>query len=251
MMEHTEYGHTLGLLVLIAVAAALYSAVGQGGGSGYLAAMALFGVAPAHMKPAALIMNIFVTTLVWRRYHRSGDFAWSMFWPFATTSVPLAVLGGALTLHSSGYRLLVALALLIAALRLFWKSIDGEDLRRPSWYVTLPTGAVLGFVSGITGVGGGIFLGPLLLMCRWSTLHQAFALSAGFIWVNSTAGILGYFLSGQPAPPGIQWLVAAAVVGTVLGISILSRRSAPTTLQRVLGGVLVIAALKMVADAYG
>lgn len=247
-MEYSEYGHSFWFLILIALAAALYSSVGQGGGSGYLAVMALYGVVPAHMKPAALVMNVFVTSIVWYRYYRDGNFKWAFFWPFAVTSIPMAFVGGALTLHAAAYRLIVALALLVASIRLLWSPPHASGTQRPGWPVTIVVGGVLGLVSGITGVGGGIFLSPLLLLFRWCSLREAFALSAAFIWVNSAAGVSGYAFVGNAWPSGMVWLVVAALAGTAVGVKILARRGTPQTLQRILGAVLMIAALRMLTD---
>ncbi len=244
-MEYTQDGHWFWFLVLIATAAALYSSVGQGGGSGYLAVMALYGVTPAHMKPAALVMNVFVTSIVWYRYYRDGNFKWELFWPFAVTSIPMAFIGGTVTLHAAAYRLIVALALLVASIRILWRPPHAGRTRRPGWPVTVVIGAVLGLVSGITGVGGGIFLSPLLLLFRWCSLRETFALSAGFIWVNSVAGVSGYAFIGNAWPSGMAWLVLAAVAGTAVGVKILAGRGTPQTLQRILGMVLMIAALRM------
>lgn len=247
-MEYSQDGHVFWFLALIALAAALYSSVGQGGGSGYLAVMALYGMTPAHMKPAALIMNVFVTSIVWYRYYRHGEFKWKLFWPFVVSSIPMAFIGGALTLHAAAYRLIVALALLVASVRILWRPPRESRIRRPGWPVTIVVGAVLGLVSGITGVGGGIFLSPLLLLFRWCSLQETLALSAGFIWVNSVAGVSGYAFNNDVWPSGMVWLVLAALFGTAVGVKILAGRGTPQALQRILGVVLMIAALRMLID---
>ncbi len=244
-MEYSQDGHSFWFLALIALAAALYSSVGQGGGSGYLAVMAMYGVTPAHMKPAALVMNVFVASIVWYRYYRDGDFKWDLFWPFAATSIPMAFVGGVLTLHAAAYRVIVALALLAASMRILWRPLHAGQIRRPAWSVMIVIGAVLGLVSGITGVGGGIFLSPLLLLFRWCSLSETFALSAGFIWVNSVAGACGYAFTGNAWPPELVWLVLAALAGTAVGVSVLAQSGKPQTLQRILGAVLMVAALRM------
>ena len=247
-MDYPAYGHPFWFLVCITLAAALYSSVGQGGGSGYLAVMALFGVTPMHMKPAALLMNIFVTSVIWYRYHRAGNFRWDLFWPFIITSVPMAFVGGSITLYSTVYRVIVALALLTAALRLVWRPTHGDDVQEAKWHIASVFGAILGLISGMTGVGGGIFLSPLLLFFRWSSLNETFALSAGFIWVNSVAGILGYLFTGGSWPPGMAWMVLAVLFGALIGAKIFADHSTPQTLQRVLGVILVIAAIRILFD---
>lgn len=247
-MDYTVDGHSLWLFVFIALAAVLYSSVGQGGGSGYLAVMAFFAVTPEHMKPAALVMNVFVTSALWYRYQREGDFRWPLLWSFVSTSIPMAFVGGALTLDAVIYRVIVAVALLAAAMRLIWHPAPDQPAQAPSWRATLPVGAVLGLVSGTTGVGGGIFLAPLLLLFRWCTLRETFALSAAFIWVNSLAGVLGYSFTASSWPPDMVWYVVAALAGTVVGMNLLTKHSTPQVLQRILGVVLMIAAIKMLAD---
>lgn len=237
------------LLALIAVAAALYASVGHGGASGYLAAMALFGVSASFMKPAALAMNIVVAGLVFARLWRAGFFNARLFWPFALGSVPLAFLGGAIQLHEHAYQYLVAVALLVAAWRLFLAGHEPPTHDTPRLGVSLPVGAGLGFVSGLTGVGGGIFLSPLLLFLRWADMRATAAISAAFILVNSIAGLAGLFSAGVTLPRGLPWMMLAALGGAIVGSELAVRRLAPLRLRQLLGVVLVIAAVKMVVTA--
>src|SRR5262249_39514112 len=189
----------LGLLIF--AAAVLYSSVGHAGASGYLAAMALFGVAPAVMKPAALTLNIAVALITTFRFYRAGHFSWRLSWPFVVSSVPLAFVGGAITLPGAVYRVLVGLIMLFAAYRMFWYA-DHETTTVEPWRVAaLGCGAVLGFVSGLTGVGGGIFLSPLLLFMGWANFKQTAGTSSAFILLNSTAGLLGHLSSIPSLPP--------------------------------------------------
>lgn len=232
--------------VLIALAAALYSSVGQGGGSGYLAVMAFFGLAPEVIRPAALSMNLAVSSVVWWRLQRAGHFRGDLFWPFAVTSIPMAFVGGALQLEALLYNILVGVALLLAAARLLWRPPDLAQLRAPQRVPAAAYGAGLGLVSGITGVGGGIFLSPLLLFLRWCTLKENFALAAAFIWVNSLAAIIGYTWSARPWPADVPILMVVALIGVLAGIVWSERIATQTTLQRVLGLVLVVAGLKMI-----
>jgi uncharacterized protein len=233
------------LLAFIAVAAMLYSSVGHGGASGYLAAMALFGVSAALMKPAALAMNILVAGLVFVRLWRAGFFSARLFWPFALGSIPLAFLGGAIQLHERAYQYLVAMALLVAAWRLLIIGHEPPTRAAPRLGVALPVGAGLGFVSGLTGVGGGIFLSPLLLLLRWANMRTTAAVSAAFILVNSLAGLAGLLSTGVKLPSGLAWMMLAAFAGAVVGSELAVRRLAPVRLRQLLGVVLVIAAVKM------
>jgi hypothetical protein len=237
------------LLAFIAVAALLYSSVGHGGASGYLAAMALFGLAPVFMKPAALAMNIAVAGLVFYRLWRAGYFDARLFWPFALGSIPLAFVGGALTLPGSIYKVLVAVALLVAAARLLWNAQDHEVYTTPKRLVAVLSGAALGLLSGLTGVGGGIFLSPLLLLLRWANMRTTAAVSAAFILVNSIAGLAGHTSVAITWPVHLPLLMLAALAGAVVGAELAVRRLAPVTLRRVLGVVLVIAGAKMLLTA--
>jgi len=231
--------------LLIALAALLYSSVGHGGASGYLAAMALLGVAPAVMKPAALAMNVFVAGLVAWRLYRAGYFNARLFWPFALGSIPLAFLGGALTLPGHFYRYLVGAALVLAGIRLLIETRDLPARSTPPIPLAVTVGAVLGFVSGLTGVGGGIFLSPLLLFLRWADMRHTAALSATFILLNSLAGLAGHFAAGAALPSGLPWMVLAALAGGAVGAELAVRRLAPVKLRRLLGIVLLIAGAKM------
>ena len=233
------------LLILIALAALLYSSVGHGGASGYLAAMALLGVAPAVMKPAALVLNIFVAGWVAWRLYRAGYFNARVFWPFVLGSIPLAFVGGLLILPGNFYRYVVGAALVLAALRLLVEARDQPARSVPPPMLAIAVGAVLGFVSGLTGVGGGIFLSPLLLFLRWADMRHTAALSATFILLNSISGLAGHVAAGAGVPSGLPWMVFAALAGGVVGAELAVRRLAPVRLRQLLGVVLIIAAAKM------
>ncbi|HEX5802815.1 MAG TPA: sulfite exporter TauE/SafE family protein [Azospira sp.] len=236
------------LAALILVAALLYSSVGHGGASGYLAAMALFGVVPAVMKPTALALNVLVSLIATVRFYRVGAFSWRLFLPLIAASVPLAYLGGVLTLPAHLYRPVVGLVLLYAAWRFFVTARQADyPLAQPSLPVLLATGAVLGFLSGLTGVGGGIFLSPLLLFLRWAPLKTISGISAAFILANSLAGLAGVLGKGATLPPALPLWGVAAVIGGLVGAEYGSRRLGNSMIQKILAVVLVIAGLKMVA----
>ena len=211
--------------------------------------MALFGVSAALMKPAALAMNIVVAGLVFVRLWRAGFFNARLFWPFALGSIPLAFLGGAIQLHERAYQYLVAVALLVAAWRLLLASHEPPTREAPRLGVALPVGGGLGFVSGLTGVGGGIFLSPLLLFLRWASMRTTAAISAAFILVNSVAGLAGLITTGVSLPRGLPWMILAALGGAIVGSELAVRRLAPVRLRQLLGVVLVIAAVKMFITA--
>jgi uncharacterized membrane protein YfcA len=248
-MEILTTAELAALLALIAFAALLYSSVGHGGASGYLAAMALFGLAPVFMKPAALAMNIAVAGLVFFRLWRAGYFDARLFWPFALGSIPLAFVGGVLTLPGGLYKILVAITLLVAATRLLWMSQEHAVRAAPNFGIALAIGAGLGLLSGLTGVGGGIFLSPLLLLLRWANMRTTAALSAAFILVNSIAALAGHATVAVAWPAQLPLLMLAALAGAMIGSELAVRRLAPVTLRRLLGVVLVIAGAKLLFSA--
>ncbi len=238
----------LWLASLIFIAAVLYSSVGHGGASGYLAAMALFGMAPAVMKPTALVLNIIVAAIASFKFIRAGCFDKSLFWRFAIGSIPCAFVGGSIAIPTQIYKPIVGLVLLYAAGRLgfvggSYQPHEGRDL--PNW-LSIALGMIIGLLSGLTGVGGGIFLSPLLLLNGWTTIKQSAGVSAAFILVNSIAGLLGY-LTRFPTLPSSLWLWSiAAAAGGWLGAEYGSRRIGNRSLQRLLAVVLVIAGVKLI-----
>ena len=238
---------TLLLTLLIFMAALLYSSVGHAGASGYLAAMALFNLAPDVMKPTALVLNLVVATVGTIRYARAGCFAWNVFWPFAILSVPLAFLGGALKLPIPAYKMMLGGVLLFAAWRLGIKQSVSPSAEPKLVFLPLALGfgGIIGLLSGLTGVGGGIFLSPLLLFLGWADVRRTAGVSVAFILVNSAAGLLGHLASVNKVPVEIIWWAPAALLGGVIGSELGSRRLTPMMMRRLLAIVLVIAGGKM------
>ena len=237
---------TAGMLV----AAFGYASVGHGGASAYLAAMALAGIAPQEMRPVALLLNILVSSLATWKFWRAGHFRWRLFWPFAVVSIPLAYVGGAITLPGQAYKALVGLVLLYAAWQLWHSVRAGEEMRELSepplgWAMLI--GAAMGLLAGLTGVGGGIFLSPLLLMLGWAGTKQTSAVAAPFILVNSIAGLAAIVLAKSAPLPSYVWILAPAVIiGGWLGAEYGSRRFANPVVRRMLGVVLALAGAKMI-----
>ena len=233
------------------VAAFGYATVGHGGASAYLAALALAGVAPAEMRPIALVLNILVSAIGTYKFWRAGYFSWRLFWPFAVVSIPLAFLGGAITLPGHAYKILVGVVLIYAAWQLWHSARTGEEMRpvrEPPLAWSMVVGAALGLLAGLTGVGGGIFLSPLLLMLGWAGTKQTSAVAAPFILVNSIAGIAGAFTVRAATLPAQVWILAVAVlIGGWLGAEYGSRRFANPLIRRILAVVLAAAGAKMVA----
>jgi uncharacterized protein len=232
------------------LASFVYASVGHGGASAYLAAMALAGLAPAEMRPIALTLNILVSSLATWKFWRAGHFRWRLLWPFAAVSMPFAYLGGAVTLPSTVYKVIVGVVLLYAAWQL-WRSgragAEMREVREPPVPLALAIGAVLGLLSGLTGVGGGIFLSPLLLMLGWAGTKQTSATSAPFILVNSIAGLAAGLISGTASLPSMTWILGGVVlVGGWLGAEYGSRRFTNPVVRRFLAVVLAVAGGKMV-----
>lgn len=234
------------LTALIGLAALLYSSVGHAGASGYLAAMTLCGTPSAALKPTALVLNLLVAGLGSYRFHNAGHFRWRVLWPFALTSVPAAFLGGAMKLSDPVYRRLLGAALVLAVLRLVLpaKEIEAEP-PPPPVPAALAWGAGMGFLSGVLGVGGGIFLSPVLLLAGWAGMRQTAAVSVVFILINSAAGLAGHLASLQDVPREAGAWAAAAFVGGFVGSELGSRRLPPDWLKRLLAVVLAVAAAKL------
>lgn len=245
-MENTE-----DLLILLGLAAAafLYASVGHGGASGYLAVMALAGIEPESMRPAALALNVVVAGIGTWKYTRAGAFDWQVFWPFAVVSIPMAYVGGALHLPAGVFKPLVGLALLFAAWRMLLSSRRTEVVRREMKLApAFVAGAVMGLLSGMTGVGGGIFLSPLLLLLGWAGTRETSGIAALFILVNSLAGLAGLASQGRLAalPADFPlWVVAVAVFGW-LAAELGSRRLQLPVIRNLLALVLGVAGAKMI-----
>ena len=234
------------LLLGVALVAFLYSSVGHAGASGYIAVMSLCGLTATFIRPTALVLNILVACIGTFQFWHAGHFSWRLFWPFALLSVPAAYAGGYLHLAAPTLKPLLGLVLLFSAARLFFRQADPEETKAPSRPLAVAAGAGIGFLSGLTGTGGGIFLTPLLLFCRWTYTRRAAAVSVLFILVNSVAGLAGYLSSGQPVPSIVWPLAAAAVVAGTIGSRFGSRRFPVRTISILLATVLVIAGCKLI-----
>ncbi|TAF96522.1 MAG: sulfite exporter TauE/SafE family protein [Cytophagia bacterium] len=232
-------------LLLIAVMAFLYASVGHGGASGYLAMMALFGVAPSLMKSSALVLNVFVSILSFVQFYRAGFFRWQLFWPFAVASVPFAYWGAQQPITDSLYKQLLSVALLIAIARMLFQPNDSAPNKPAYLPLSLVVGAIIGFLSGMLGIGGGIILSPVILLLGWAKVKEAAAVSALFIFVNSISALSSLFRTGfVPSPQLLSWL-SAALVGGFWGAYQGGFKFNIPTLRYVLAGVLVIACVKL------
>lgn len=235
------------LLLLLSLVAFLYSSVGHGGASGYLAVMAIMGVAPAMMKSSALVMNLAVSLFSFIGFYRAGHFRLKLFLPFALASIPMAFVGGTMTLSDSIYKKILAVCILFSIVRLIYKFDTDENNRPiPIWAGVL-SGGLIGLLSGMIGIGGGIILSPLMLLMRWANLKETAAVSALFIFVNSLSGLYGQLQKGGISlPENMQWAVLATIIGGLAGSYFGSQKFNVPTLKRLLAVGLVIACLKLI-----
>lgn len=233
------------ILPAIFIVAILYSSVGHGGASGYLAVMALFAIPAATTRPSALLLNVFVASIGTIQFYRAGHFAWRTFWTFALTSIPLAYIGGMITLPTTVYKIVLGMVLLFAAIRLAWNLKSDADTKSPNVWFGLTLGASIGLLSGLVGVGGGIFLTPVLLLMNWSETKTAAGVSAMFILVNSIAGLAGNYSQLVGLPSDVWFWIGAAVIGGVLGSTLGAQRFDSLTLRRILAVVLLFAGVKL------
>jgi uncharacterized protein len=233
------------LAVAFFLAAILYSSVGHAGASGYLAAMAFVGVPTPTMRPTALVLNLLVASIATIRFARAGFFSPRLFWPFAFGSIPLAFIGGGITLPGHWYRTLVGLVLWIAAVRL-WLNLRLHAKHDPPMLVAIVCGAGIGLLAGLTGTGGGIFLSPLLLFMGWAETRETGGVAAAFILVNSLAGLAGNPTSLSHVPAQLPMWAGAVVIGGLIGAELGSRRLGTPTFRRLLGVVLLVAGAKLI-----
>jgi uncharacterized protein len=240
--------HIVLLAIMLFFAATLYSSIGHADASAYLAAMALVGAPSELMKPTALCLNIIVATIGTIQFARAGYFSWRIYWPFATTSIPCAFIGGAIRLPYHYYNTIVGVVLVFAAGRLMYSTANTSEFKtRPLPVgVALVLGAAIGLLAGLTGVGGGIFLSPLLLLAHWADIKQTAAVSVAFILANSIAGLAGNLASVQNLPSQIPLFAAVVAIGGILGSHLGSRRFAPNALKYLLAVVLLVAGFKLV-----
>ena len=208
--------------------------------------MAFLSVSPTVTRPTALVLNLFVASIGAFQFYRAGHFAWNVFWPFAVTSIPFAFLGGMITLPTNVYKILLGCVLLFAAFRLAWSFSKDVAPVPPKIWVALICGAVMGLLSGLVGVGGGIFLTPLLLLMNWSETKTAAGVSALFILVNSAAGLLGNYQQVSVLPSEVVFWIGAAIIGGIVGSLLGSQKFESLMLRRVLAAVLLFAAVKLI-----
>jgi uncharacterized membrane protein YfcA len=225
----------------------MYASVGHGGASGYLALMALFNTDPSIMKPTALLLNLFVSLTAFIQFYRGGHFKWKIFLPFALASIPLSFLGGMITLDAAVYKKILGVLLLIPVSRfLFSRNVHEEQHREANPWLSMAIGGLIGLLSGLIGIGGGIILSPVLLLMGWTNQKQTAAISALFIFVNSLAGLGGQLAKGISFSTDMVSMVAIAFGGGLLGAWFGAIRFNQRLLQYFLAAVLALAAFKLI-----
>lgn len=231
---------------LLFIVAFLYASVGHGGASGYLALMALFSFNPSIMKSSSLVLNIFVSFISFYQYYRGGHFKWKLLLPFIITSIPASFIGAYITLDALAYKKILAILLIFPILRLM--GIIGKEsdtIKEHNMVLALIIGAVIGLLSGMIGIGGGILLSPIILLLHWGNMKQTAAVSALFIFVNSIAGLAGLISKGTTIDSHIYGWVLVAVTGGLAGAYIGRKQLSNKALKAILAFVLLIASIKL------
>lgn len=234
-------------MALLPLVAFLYSSVGHGGASGYLALMALFSFAPNTMKPTALLLNVFVSGIAFYHYYKAGHFNKKLFFAFAMASIPLAFVGGAIEVDATIYKKILGVLLIFAILKML--DIFGKDrssLKPIKIWQGLIIGGIIGFFSGLIGIGGGIILTPVILILHWGKMKEAAAVSALFIWVNSVSALIGQVSSGVVISSQTFLLALIAFIGGFLGSYYGSKIYNNKSLKYLLAVVLIIASIKLI-----
>jgi uncharacterized protein len=238
------------LLLLLPIVAFLYASVGHGGASGYLALMSAFAFPITYMKPTALVLNILVSSVAFYFYYREKNFEWNLFYPFALTSIPFSFVGGYLKIDAYYYKMILATVLVFAVLRLLgFFGKEKNTLNEINLPLALGFGAIIGFLSGLLGIGGGIILSPVLLLFGWATMKQAAAVSALFILTNSISGLFGFVSQGGILPESSLVLIGVVFIGGLLGGYYGSTKFNTKSLRYILSAVIGIAIVKLYTTA--
>ena len=251
----------IGLLLLfgLSIIAVMYSSVGHGGASGYLAVLSLTVYAendPVWLKQHAWSLNLLVAGIAFYAYKKSGFFNIKLALPFIVASIPAAFVGGYLRVDNTIYDILLSLTLVFAAWKLYSTkdSLSSVEInKRPPFHIAIIVGLVIGFLSGIIGVGGGIFLSPIILLFGWSDPKTTAGIAAVFIWVNSFSGLVGSTISGQLALD-ISTLIpfsTAVLIGGYIGSKYGSEKLSQNSIKKMLVVVMLIAAIRQILDLLG
>lgn len=242
------------LIPLVFLIAGVYASVGLGGGTGYLAVMTLLGVSTVTMTPTALLLNLVVTGAALLRFGLAGRLQWRLFLPFLLPAIPAAFLGGLVTADRRLFLGLLAIALTGAALTMLRSdSIARQPMQSPArarlFLISIPAGVAIGFLSGFLGIGGGVFLGPLILFLGWAGPRETAAMNSALVLCLSASGLAAHGFKGNVEFSFMLPLVAAAIAGGLIGAGLAEKKLSPRALQCILAAVIMIAALKAGVDA--
>jgi len=254
MTETLPLGLLLILFPLVMLVAGAYASVGLGGGTGYLAIMTLAGVSAATMTPTALLLNLVVTGAALARFGVAGRLKWRLFLPFLLPAIPAAFLGGIVIADRRLFLALLAAALAVAAITMFRNAANAQ--RRPTepdrlrlFLVGIPSGLVIGFLSGFLGIGGGVFLGPIVLFLGWSAPQELAAMNSTLVLVLSAIALAAHGLKGSIELSVVFPLAVAALIGGLGGATLAEKKLSARTLQRIFAVIVLIAAIKAAYDA--
>ncbi len=230
----------------VLIIAFLYSSSGHGGATAYLAIMAILGFAPDIIKPTALILNLIVSSIAFTLFYKAGYFKFKILLPFAVTSIPMAYLGSQVVISLNAYQVILGILLLIAALRIVYNPVERKTIKPIPYLIAVPIGAMLGFFSGMIGIGGGVILSPILIIAGWAKTKQTAAVVSLFVFLTSASGLVGIWNSGAGLSNEIVLWGLAGIMGGIAG-SYLGGYKFPVSYLRIfLSAVLVFASIKLI-----
>lgn len=226
--------------------AILYTSVGHAGASVYIAIMSLFGLASPVIKPTALVLNVFISSFTSWRFIKHDYFDFKVFLPLAIGAIPFAFLGGYINAPHHIYKSIVGVILLLSAVSMFVQPNKiASNIKQPSFFLAMLIGSGVGFLAGLTGTGGGIFISPIILFLGWSTARNTSGIAALFILINSISGLAGNISSVQNLPAQLPMFLIATLIGALIGTTFGIKVYSPTTIKKVLAVVLTIAGFKL------
>ena len=232
-------------LLIITIISFLYSSVGHGGASGYIALMTIFSFSLLEIRPTALILNIIVSGISFVLFNKYSHFRWNLFYPFAISSIPFSFIGGSIQLENNMYKVFLALLLIFSIFRIIFLIKKPKKILKNNFAISLLIGSIIGFFSGLIGIGGGIILSPIIIILNWGTMKQAAATSALFIFFNSISGFFGYYLNDGFIPFEKLIMIPFVIFGAIIGSFYGSNKLSNYILSYFLVIVLFLASIKL------